>query len=67
MGRFPDDTLSEIRSPRKALSDLVVKYNSASPYHPNRPVWERMIRQLECEIVVRSGLWPGFSRQSGLC
>lgn len=64
MGRLSDNVLSELRSPWKALSDLVVKYNSASPYHPDRPMWERMIRQLEREIVVRGEPWPGYRRKA---
>jgi len=53
MERPPKDVLSDIRSPGKALSDLVAKYRSADPDHPDRAMWARMIHQLECEIAVR--------------
>jgi hypothetical protein len=53
MGRPRSDILSDIRSPRKALSDLVAKYRSADPDHPDRAIWARMIHQLKYEIAVR--------------
>ncbi|HEV2187978.1 MAG TPA: hypothetical protein VGR70_12265 [Stellaceae bacterium] len=45
--------LREIRSPVQALADLVTKVDTASPDHPHRPMWERMIRQLATEIELR--------------
>jgi len=54
MGRFPAETLREVRSPAKALADIVSKFNRACPEHPDRPMWEKMIRQLETEIELRS-------------
>ena len=56
MGRLSDNVLSELRSPRKALSDLVAKINNCGPNHPHRPMWERMISQLESEVVLRSSM-----------
>jgi hypothetical protein len=66
MGRLSDNVLSELRSPRKALSDLVAKFNDFGPHHPHRPMWERMIRQLESEVTLRGAMGRRYS-QSGLC
>ena len=56
MGRLSEDVLSEMRSPRKALSDLVAKSNDFGPDHPHHPMWGRMIRQLESEIILRGAV-----------
>jgi hypothetical protein len=66
MGRLSDNVLSELRSPRKALSDLVAKSNNFGPNHPHRRMWERMIRQLESEVILRGAMGRRCS-QSGLC
>jgi hypothetical protein len=53
MGRLPKDVLSQLRSPPEALADLMAKFDSTGRNHPQRPLLERMIRQLETEISQR--------------
>jgi hypothetical protein len=65
MGRLSDNVLSELRSPRKALSDLVAKSNDFGPNHPHHPMWERVIRQLESEVILRGAVGRRYAQ--GLC
>jgi hypothetical protein len=74
MGRSPQNALTALRSPTRALADLVDKFNTSAGNHPDLPRMARMIRQLADEIALRRG--PRVSpnaraaqrdRELGLC
>jgi hypothetical protein len=51
MGQLPDIVLTRLRSPGKALYDLVEKYESLACNDPVRDDIGRMIRQLAAAIT----------------
>jgi hypothetical protein len=55
MGHLPESILSELRSPARALADLIDKFNSTVHNHPDLPKMAQMIRVLSAEIALRHG------------
>jgi hypothetical protein len=53
MERFPNTIPDELRSPAKALADLVDKFNSMARNDPQLLMLARMIRELSEEIILR--------------
>ena len=51
MGRLPENVLNELRSPARALRDLIDKYEGMPSDQPTRFALGRMIRQLAGEIT----------------
>ena len=64
MGRLPADTLNEVRSPARALADLIETFETLASDHPALPRLAQMIRQLADEIVRRHSV-P--AAEFGLC
>jgi hypothetical protein len=46
--------LTKVRSPARALFDLVQKHENMAKNHPERHKLKQMIRQLAIEITVRN-------------
>jgi hypothetical protein len=70
MGHLPDRVLNELRSPARALADLVEKFNKTARNHPDLPKMARMIRLLSEEIALRGGPCAGITgadAEFGLC
>jgi hypothetical protein len=53
MGRLPENALSELRSPAKALADLVEAFNNLASDHPDLQRLAQMIGHLAEEIALR--------------
>jgi hypothetical protein len=51
MGRLPENALARLRSPGRALNDLVERYQGLAVNDPDRDEIGRMIRQLAVEIT----------------
>jgi hypothetical protein len=51
MGRLREAALNQLRSPEKALCDLIEKHDRMPSDHPGLAELSRMIRQLAAEVT----------------
>jgi hypothetical protein len=56
MGRLPENILTELRTPARALCDLVERHQRLAVNDPKRSELGRMIRELASEITGRDRL-----------
>ena len=55
MGSLSENILGALRSPERALGDLIESHAHVSFHDPRRFELERMIQQLTAEVYPRSG------------